>query len=113
MSKQHLEKVSHVIFNVFAPLIECSTQDGCYDSCEEYDDYDIGDDHERQEWVVSFRVDMTHDDVKDHLVNLYGPPTGEFFREDLNLNVNNWDVGRVHIVQVRDSITLYQKYSKV
>jgi carboxypeptidase C (cathepsin A) len=111
--EEHLEKVSQDIFNVFNPKIECDTENGCYDTCEEYDDYVIGEEYQRQQWIVSYTVDMSHDEVKDHLVTLYGPPTGKFFRKDLNLDVNNWNVGKVHIVQVRDSITLYQDYSKV
>lgn len=115
MNTREIETVSQKIVDLFGPGLHfhCNTEDGCYDDCENFDDFDIGDDHQRQDWIVEFVVNMVHDDVRDHLITIFGPVHEEFFRVDLNLNVNNWDVGKVHIVQVQDTITLIQHYDKV
>lgn len=111
-----IEKVARQILNAFKDsTIECTTEDAfASDSdCEMDDNLVIGDDFHRQEWLVEYKVHGgTHDEVMETLVSVFGQPNRKVRRQDLKLDVNNWDVGPVHVVQVQDGVTLIQRYQK-
>lgn len=102
------------VMNAF-PGAQCSTEDefGSDSNCEMEDNLVVGDDFHRQEWLVGYDVPGgTHDSVTKKMIDVFGEPQRKCHRPDLGVDVNNWNVDKVHVVQVQNRITLIQNYTK-
>lgn len=73
----------------------------------------VFEDNERDQWVLEWKVEgVCHQRLQEIIESVYGKPSGQFFRKDLSVNVNNWDVGTVHIVQLNDEITFTERFER-
>jgi hypothetical protein len=76
----------------------------------------IGDDYSRNEWFVELVMEgKNHFEVQRSLIDLLGTPDRQSERGDLEDGkmVNNWTVNNVLIVQMDDTISLFEDYEKV
>lgn len=103
--------------------IECNTHVFVEGALYEIDHLTVADDHEKECWFVALNVirlvadddrPRCHEVIERTLTALLGEPSGRHERSDLpDRQVNNWDVDGVLVVQLDDSIDLFEPYRKV
>lgn len=110
---EEITSIAKKIVNAF-PDAQCTTEDA-FDAdtnSEVEDNVVVGDDYLRREWMCEYEVTSgTHDSITRKMIETFGEPSARRHRSDLG-EVNNWDIGKVLIVQAQNTITLIQKYTK-